>query len=164
MRDCGDIEAQALVTSLTSRDFASVAALVAELARYHGDEYAPAASALERDYGTWYEARLARNAVAKDVGFVTWQRSYVPQCAERGMEIRNLFVREDFRSRGVGRELLRAAARAALTADCQRLRLCVRKDNAVGVQFYKRLGCTTSDAGMTWGCRWDGNGILDLTK
>jgi ribosomal protein S18 acetylase RimI-like enzyme len=119
---------------------------------------------LERDYGEWYEARLSRTAGGQDVGFVTWQRFYVSECAERGMEIRNLFVKEDARGRGIGRELIRAAAHAALAADCQRLRLSVRKDNSVGVRFYRQLGGAGFDMGMSWGYRWSRDGILGLAE
>jgi ribosomal protein S18 acetylase RimI-like enzyme len=119
---------------------------------------------LERDYGDWYEARLARVARGHDVGFVTWQRFYASECAERGMEIRNLFVKPHVRSRGIGRELFRAAVQAALAADCQRLRLNVRKDNAIGVQFYKKMGCAMFDMGLSWGCRWSRDEILDLAR
>ena len=153
-----------VVTPLTSRDFASLAALATELAGHHGDKHAPTPSALERDHGSWYEARLARTAQGQDVGFVTWQRFYASECAERGMEIRNLFVKVHARGRGIGRELLRAAAHAAFVADCQRLRLSVRKDNAIGVQFYKQFGYAMSDMGMSWGCRWSRDGIIDLAE
>jgi hypothetical protein len=67
-------ETPTLVIPLTIRDFASLAALATELAAHHGDQHAPAASALQRDHGNWYEARLARAARGHDVGFVTWQR------------------------------------------------------------------------------------------
>src|SRR5437016_866620 len=80
--------------------------------------------------------RVWRAADGQDVGFVTWHRSYVSECAERGLEVRNLYVRADVRGRGIGRDLLRAAARAALLSDCQRLRLSVRKANTVGGRFY----------------------------
>jgi ribosomal protein S18 acetylase RimI-like enzyme len=80
------------------------------------------------------------------------------------MEIRNLFVKADVRGRGIGRELLRVAVHAALMADCQRLRLSVRKDNAVGVRFYKRVGCAMFDMGRSWGCRWSREGMLDLAE
>jgi ribosomal protein S18 acetylase RimI-like enzyme len=158
------VETPTLVRPLTRDDFASLAALATELAAHHGDEHAPAASALERDHGGWYEARLARTTGGHDLGFVTWLRFYVSQCAERGMEVRNLFVKTDARGRGIGRALLRAAAQAALAADCQRLRLGVRKDNDVGVRFYKQLGCAMLDMGGSWGCRWGRDGIVDLAE
>jgi ribosomal protein S18 acetylase RimI-like enzyme len=157
-------EAPTLITPIASRDFAALAALATELAAHHGDRYAPAPFALERDYGKWYEARLSRTAEGQDVGFVTWHRFYVSECAERGMEIRNLFVRTDVRGRGIGRELLRAAAHAAYAADCQRLRLSVRKDNAIGVRFYEQFGGSVSDMGISWGYRWSRDGILDLAE
>jgi ribosomal protein S18 acetylase RimI-like enzyme len=158
------ISVTTVVTPLTSRDFASLAALATELAEHHGDKHAPTPSALERDHGSWYEARLARTAQGQDIGFVTWQRFYASECAERGMEVRNLFVKALARRRGIGRELLRAAAHAAIVADCQRLRLNVRKDNAVGVQFYKQFGCAMSDRGVSWGCRWSRDGIIELAE
>jgi hypothetical protein len=55
-------EALTLVSPTTDRDFTSMAALATELAAHHGDQYAPAPSALKRDYGDWYEARLSRAA------------------------------------------------------------------------------------------------------
>src|SRR5262249_16622077 len=116
-------EALTLITPTTSRDFAALAALATELSPYHRNPPDPAPSALERDHGKWYEARLSRTAEGRDVGFVTWHRFYVSECAERGMEIRNLFTRADVRGRGIGGELFRAAAHAARVADCQRLRL-----------------------------------------
>ena len=157
-------EAPTVIPPITSRDFAALAALATELAAHHGDPYAPAPSALERDYGEWYEARLSRTAEGRDVGFVTWHRFYVSECAERGMEIRNLFVRANVRGRGIGRELFRAAAHAAHAADCQRLRLSVRKDNDVGVRFYKQFGGAVFDMGISWGYRWSRDGIVDLTE
>jgi ribosomal protein S18 acetylase RimI-like enzyme len=157
-------DAPALVTPLTSADFTSLAALATELAAHHRERHSPSPSALERDYGNWYEALLARTSRGQDLGFVTWHRFYVSECAERGMEIRNLFVKADVRGHGVGRLLLRAAARAAIAADCRRLRLSVRKDNTVGVQFYEKFGLAMVDMGMSWGCRWSRDGILDLAE
>jgi ribosomal protein S18 acetylase RimI-like enzyme len=157
-------EAPTLVIPITSQDFATLAALATELAAHHADNYAPPPFALERDYGKWYEARLARTTEGRDVGFVTWQRFYASESAERGMEIRNLFVKPDVRGRGIGRELVRAAALAALAVDCQRLRLSVRKDNTVGVRFYKQFGGAMFDMGSSWGYRWNRDGILALAE
>jgi ribosomal protein S18 acetylase RimI-like enzyme len=80
------------------------------------------------------------------------------------MEIRNLFVKADVRGLGVGRVLFLAAVHAALEADCQRLRLNVRKDNAVGVQFYKQFGGNVFDRGKSWGYRWSRDGMSALSK
>ena len=93
---------------------------------------------------------------------MTWERFYASERGERGMEIRNLFVKADIRRHRVGRALLCAATRAALAAECQRLRLGVRKDNAIGVQFYKQFGCTMYDMGSSWKCRWDRDGMLSI--
>jgi ribosomal protein S18 acetylase RimI-like enzyme len=157
-------EPPTLMSPTTSRDFAALANLATELAAYHGDRHEPAPAMLERDHGKWYEARLSRTAEGRDVGFVTWHRFYVSECAERGIEIRNLFVRADVRGCGIGRELFRAAAHAAYAADCQRLRLSVRKDNALGIRFYKQFGGAVFDMGMSWGYRWSRDGIIDLME
>jgi len=153
-----------LVTPTTNGDFISMAALAADLAAHHGDQYTPRPSVLKRDYGNWYEARIARTAFGQDIGFVSWQRFYASECAERGMEIRNLFVKADVRGAGIGRVLFLAAVRAAVEADCQRLRLGVRKDNAVGIRFYKKFGGNMFDMGMSWGYRWSRDGISELSK
>src|SRR5262249_15819725 len=156
-------EAPTLIIPTSSRDFASLAALAIELAAHHGDKHAQhhliwsaiMENGMRRGYHT---------AGGQDVGFVTWQRFYVSECAERSMEIRNLFVKEDARGRGIGRELIRAAAHAALAADCQRVRLSVRKDNGVGVRFYRQLGGAGFDMGMSRGYRWSRDGMLGLAE
>ena len=40
----------------------------------------------------------------------------------------------------------------------------VRKDNAIGVQFYKKMGCAMFDMGLSWGCRWSRDEIIDLAR
>ena len=57
-----------------------------------------------------------------------------------GIFLEDLFVREAFRGRGIGRALLREVARIARREGCYRIRWEVLGWNEPAIQFYKSLG------------------------
>jgi GNAT superfamily N-acetyltransferase len=54
--------------------------------------------------------------------------------------VEDLFVKKDFRQQGVGRELLRYIARAALEQNCGGLNWSALNWNKPSLAFYKKLG------------------------
>ena len=153
----------AIVTPRSVADFASLARLARELAAYHRDDFAPAAEVLARDHGPWFEAVLARTPDGADIGFAGWHTFYMVQSATRGLELQNLYVEPAWRARGAGFLLVRHAAAEALRQDVHVLRIGVRKDNSLAIEFYRRLGCTMLDRGVTWACRLDADGMRRLS-
>jgi GNAT superfamily N-acetyltransferase len=63
----------------------------------------------------------------------------------RGMFLEDLLVREQFRSRGIGEELLAAVARIAVEENCYGLQWEVLDWNEKAIDFYKSLGAEFRD-------------------
>jgi GNAT superfamily N-acetyltransferase len=62
--------------------------------------------------------------------------------AKPNIVIKELYVAEGHRSKGVGELLMKAIAREAIEADCGVIKWWVAKWNERSMQFYERLGAT----------------------
>ena len=62
-----------------------------------------------------------------------------------GIVLEDLFVREAFRGRGIGRALLSAIARLAREEGCYGIRWEVMDWNEPAIKFYRSLGCEFFD-------------------
>jgi GNAT superfamily N-acetyltransferase len=63
----------------------------------------------------------------------------------RGLFLEDLFVREAFRGRGIGKSLLAAVARVAVDEKCCLIRWEVLAWNEKAIEMYKALGATFRD-------------------
>jgi GNAT superfamily N-acetyltransferase len=63
----------------------------------------------------------------------------------RGLFLEDLFVREEFRSRGIGKALLAAVARVAVDEGCYGIHWEVVDWNENAIEFYKKLGAIFRD-------------------
>lgn len=70
---------------------------------------------------------------------------YYSTWAGRGMFLEDLFVREQFRKRGVGRALLAEVARIAVAEQCHGMRWEVLDWNQKAIELYKALGAEFRD-------------------
>jgi ribosomal protein S18 acetylase RimI-like enzyme len=59
-----------------------------------------------------------------------------------------LFVKDDWRSKGVGQKLMDALKRHLVSQGCDTMRLLVLSDNKNAVEFYKKCGLTIHDVEM----------------
>lgn len=80
-----------------------------------------------------------RGGSSRVVGFVTSARARPPFASLADGEIETLYVLDDFRERGLGRRLLRAAALDLAEQGCRSAFLWVLRDNP-SRWFYARLG------------------------
>lgn len=76
-------------------------------------------------------------AAPRVIGFVTDDRARPANLADG--EIETLYVLDDFRERGLGRRLMRAAASHLISAGCRTCFVWVLRDNP-SRWFYERLG------------------------
>jgi GNAT superfamily N-acetyltransferase len=126
-----------------------LANLVRELAVYERlEQYARAtADDFERHL---FGPRPAAEAALADVegqpvGFALWFSTFSTFRGRPGLYLEDLFVRQEFRGRGIGKALLAAVARVAVERGCGRLEWSVLDWNAPAIGFYGSLGARPMD-------------------
>jgi GNAT superfamily N-acetyltransferase len=83
-------------------------------------------------------------------GFALFCHNYSTFLAQRGIWLEDLFVRPEFRGRGVGRRLLAQLATLAIVRDCGRLEWVVLDWNESAIGFYRLLGAEPMDEWTTF--------------
>ena len=78
----------------------------------------------------------------KLVGFAVYYFVPFTYRAKPNLVIKELYIADGYRSRGIGKLLMKAVARQAEQAGCGMIKWYVAKWNERGVQFYERLGAT----------------------
>jgi GNAT superfamily N-acetyltransferase len=76
----------------------------------------------------------------KKAGFALFFHSYSTFLAKPGIYLEDLFVRAEYRSKGIGEALLRHLAKIAKERDCGRLEWSVLDWNTRALEFYHELG------------------------
>ncbi len=77
--------------------------------------------------------------------FALYFHNYSTFLGRPGIYLEDLYVKEEFRGRGLGRALLRHLARLAQERGCGRLEWAVLNWNEPAINFYKSLGATPMD-------------------
>jgi len=75
----------------------------------------------------------------KPAGFALFFRNYTTFLSRHGLYLADLFVRPEFRGKGIGRSLLAELARIAVDRKCGRLEWAVLDWNAPALGFYEKL-------------------------
>jgi GNAT superfamily N-acetyltransferase len=125
-------------------DAALVLQLIRELAEY--EKLAHQVVATEADVAaTLFGARPAAESLIAEVdgvpaGFAIFFHNYSTFLARPGIYLEDLFVKLDYRRRGVGRALFSEVARLAVERGCGRFEWSVLDWNAPAIAFYKSLG------------------------
>jgi GNAT superfamily N-acetyltransferase len=133
----------------TQADVPLILALVRELAEYEREP-----DAVEAD-----ESLLAANlfgqqpgaeVVIADVdgqpaGFALFFHNFSTWLGRRGLYLEDLFVRPEFRGRGVGQVLMAYLAKLAVDRGCGRFEWSVLDWNTPAIEFYRRLGAVGMD-------------------
>ena len=73
-------------------------------------------------------------------GFALFFHNYSTFLAQRGIYLEDLFVKPEFRGRGIGHALLVRLAQVAVERRCGRLEWAVLDWNESAIGFYQRLG------------------------
>ena len=73
-------------------------------------------------------------------GFSVWFYNYSTFLARHGLYIEDLFVKPEFRERGIGKALLVNLASRAVAEGCGRLEWMVLDWNGLAIEFYETLG------------------------
>ena len=94
------------------------------------------------------------------VGFSLWFYNFSTFRGRHGIYLEDLFVRPDFRGKGLGKALIVSLARRCVAENLARFEWSVLDWNAPSIAFYKALGATMLD---DWtGCRVSGDALAAL--
>ncbi|MBP1850169.1 GNAT family N-acetyltransferase [Rhizobium halophytocola] len=122
-------------------DLGELAAMIAELARHHGDPSAMTAETLERDlFGPmpWIKALVADDG-DELIGYAILTPLYRAQEGKRGMDLHHLFVKDGQRGNGIGQHLVNRARDLAKMAGCDYLSVSAATGNFAAHRFYEHM-------------------------
>ena len=150
----------------TSSDVQLILQLIRELADY---ERAPQAV-------TATEADLLRDGFGSDpkfhvviaewegkpAGFALYFYNYSTWLGRPGLYLEDLFVRPEFRGRGIGKQLLVHLVQLAVQENCGRFQWQVLDWNTPSLKFYESLGATVMKEWLTM--RVEGEALIRLAR
>jgi GNAT superfamily N-acetyltransferase len=155
------------VRPATAADIQALVALFHEMeVHYDGPAAAPAEAviraALERHVfapKAGIDLQVAE-AGGRLLGFAFLSMLFPAAHCTPALFVKDIFVSAGARSRGVGRALMRAVARLAVTRGCSRVNWNTARDNAAALAFYARLGAQPWDEVVS--LRLDGTALARL--
>lgn len=123
--------------------------LIQELAEYEKllSEVVADASILEKslfDDPRGPEVLLAKEGESI-VGFVLFFHNFSTFLGKKGIYIEDLYVKEDYRGKGYGKEILKKVCSLARERDCGRVEWWVLDWNKKAIDFYKKIGAKPMD-------------------
>ena len=154
------------IREATRDDVPLIAAFVRELAAYEKLAHDAVATAAPLAPTLFGETRGAEVAIAEldgvPAGFALFFPNYSTFLGRAGIYLEDLFVRPEFRARGVGRALLAHLAGIALERGCGRLEWAVLHWNAPAIGFYETLGAEPMREWTTY--RLSGDALARLAE
>ena len=98
----------------------------------------------------------------KPVGFALFFHNFSTFLGRPGIYLEDIYVRPDYRGKGIGKALLSAVAKSAVKRNCGRLEWSVLDWNEPAIQFYKNLGAIPMEDWTTF--RVTGNSLDNLAR
>ena len=117
------------------------------------------------------EALFGRNPIlfceiaeweGKPAGFAVWFFNFPTFAGRPGIYLEDLFVRQAFRGKGIGKALLVHLAKLCVENNWSRLQWSVLDWNTPSIDFYKSLGAVMMDEWKL--CRVNGAALAQLAK
>ena len=93
-------------------------------------------------------------------GFSVWFRNFSTFRGRHGIYLEDLFVRPEFRGRGIGKELMTRLAQRCVDDKLARFEWAVLDWNAPSIAFYKKIGAQVMDQWKS--CRLTGKALHDF--
>lgn len=138
-----------VIRPATPDDADLLANLIRELAVYEKLEDHARATADDVRRHLFGPRPAAEAAVAlvdgEPAGFALWFTSFSTFLGQPGVYLEDVFVRPEYRGRGIGKSLLAMLARLAVERGCGRLEWAVLNWNEPAIGFYRSLGARPMD-------------------
>lgn len=128
-----------------TNDYSKIIGLINEFALFQKtpEKVTITAEQMKND-GQLFQCMIAETIAKNIIGFVTYFPVYF-SWSGKAMYVDDLFVKEDFRKKGIGKELLNAVMKVAKEKDCKKVRWQVSDWNTNAIKFYKNLGAEMND-------------------
>jgi GNAT superfamily N-acetyltransferase len=137
------------ITPATEHDVPLILDLIRALADYErmADQVVATESSLRASlFGDRRSAEVLLASVGgASVGFAVFFHNYSTFLGRAGLYLEDLFVRPEWRSRGIGQAMLRHVARVAVDRGCGRMEWSVLDWNAPAIRVYQATGAVPMD-------------------
>jgi GNAT superfamily N-acetyltransferase len=137
------------VTKTTPTQVPALLKLIRELARFERLEHevkATVTSLRKSLFGRQSQAgALLAHCDGEAIGYAVYFSTFSTFIGRPGLWLEDLYVRPQFRQRGIGRRLIEAVARIAAERNCGRLEWTALNWNQNALEFYSRLGAKVMD-------------------
>jgi GNAT superfamily N-acetyltransferase len=128
----------------TPSDVPNILAFIRELAEYEREPDAVLATEADLLRDGFTESRRFHSLIAEwhgnPVGFALYFYSYSTWQGRAGIYLEDLFVRPEFRGKGIGKALLTKVAAIAVSEGCARFEWSVLDWNQPSIDFYHQMG------------------------
>ena len=136
----------------TAADAELINDMIAAFAAYERLPNQSSAAALRQELSS--ADRVAEAVLAfldgEPVGFAVFFQTYSTFIARRGLYLEDIYVKEEFRNRGIATAILRSIARTALERNYGRVEFTVLLWNTIAIEFFETLGATPTSAWTTY--------------
>lgn len=86
----------------------------------------------------------------RPIGFCLYFHTFSTFCGRTNMYLEDIFINEDMRGMGIGKEVFRILMEIALEEGCQRLEWVCLNWNEPSKKFYEKMGAKPLDEWTTW--------------
>jgi GNAT superfamily N-acetyltransferase len=133
-----------VIRAATAADVPMIRQLIRELAEYErltDEAVVTEASLRESLFGPrpWAEVLIGETD-SEVAGFALYFHNYSTFVGKPGLYVEDVFVRPQFRGRGLGTEFFRRMARTAVDRGCGRMEWAVLDWNEPALNFYRKIG------------------------
>lgn len=134
---------QVRIEQASEQDIPVIAELLGEVEQYYGGDNTPG-DPDEIGDALFGPIPAATCLVARDgdrvVGFASYSFLWPAAGSTKSLYLKELYVREQVRSQGVGQAFMAELKRIAAAAGCKRMEWTGDTDNPVALAFYEKMG------------------------
>ncbi len=138
----------------TKEDVPVILAFIKELAEYERLSHTVVATEELLRQSLFGETRVAEVVIGyyeeKPVSFALFFHNFSTFLGRPGLYLEDLYVKPEFRGKGIGRTMFRYLAKLAKERDCGRFEWSVLDWNEPAIKFYERLGAVPLDEWTTF--------------
>jgi GNAT superfamily N-acetyltransferase len=139
---------QVRIEQASESDVEAIARLLGEIEHYYGGDYTPGNADEIRD-ALFGERPAATCLIARDgdsvLGMASYSYLWPAAGSTKSLYLKELYVRADARSQGVGQKFMAELQRIAEAAGCSRIEWTGDTDNPLALAFYAKMGVPRND-------------------